>query len=439
MKKKLSVILSCLLLAPVVASCGAEESSSSSSKATQSSVVEISSAASSSAKESKASSSRVSSSSRSLTPEEIYESQFEFEEIEGGYSVSLASTCRAKKLELPTTHAGKPVLVVNDLNSIYLEEVIVPEGIKELSYMSFNNCRRMHTIELPKSLEDMGLYTFNEALETVFYDGTIEDWCNISMNAYQTNPMSFATLFNIKDENGHTNYNGNKYSLLTDVVIPESITEIGNYQFYGSKCIFNLDLGNSVETIGSYAFAETTINKINIPDSVKTIKDKAFYRCTSVNELTIGSGLTELGDYTFVGCMMENVVIPDSVKVLPECIFMTSSKLKTIVLPAGLTEVQGGVNLCYSYTGGVSVLEKIYYKGTAPFESAVTVSENNNDDFNKATIYYLTANGENETQAGNWWYYGSEGAIVEKVVEYYLNYDNILNKEICVWKISINY
>ena len=74
--------------------------------------------------------------------------------------------------------------------------------------------------------------------------------------------------------------------------IPNSVTEIGEYAFYGC----------------------TSLERIHIPDSVTEIGDSTFQRCISLNEVVIPDSVTEIGDDAFEECTsLEKVHIPDSV------------------------------------------------------------------------------------------------------------------------------
>ena len=72
--------------------------------------------------------------------------------------------------------------------------------------------------------------------------------------------------FNLKDET-------HKYYLVEEVIIPQSITRIGDYAFCGSIGINEVFLHDNVESIGLQAFLGCRINEVFIPKSVVEIKD----------------------------------------------------------------------------------------------------------------------------------------------------------------------
>jgi hypothetical protein len=57
-----------------------------------------------------------------------------------------------------------------------------------------------------------------------------------------------------------------------------------------------------VTSIGDWAFYATSVTNVLIPDSVTNIEDGAFFDCESLTNVTIGSSVTSIGDWTFAFC-----------------------------------------------------------------------------------------------------------------------------------------
>ena len=163
---------------------------------------------------------------------------------------------------------------------------------------AFRKCTSLPEITIPDSVISIGRYAFEDCknLENVYYKGTMEDWCNISFSYYYSNPMFYASHFYMLDEN-------NEYKEVTEIVIPETITGIGDYQFYGFNNITNIIIPNSVTSIGSSAFSGcTSLTSIAIPSSVRIIESYVFAFCTSLTTIVIPNSVTSIGYYAFSNC-----------------------------------------------------------------------------------------------------------------------------------------
>jgi hypothetical protein len=77
-------------------------------------------------------------------------------------------------------------------------------------------------------------------------------------------------------------------SVLTSVIIPNSVTSISGGAFYECNSLTSIDIPYSVTSIGEYAFQECkSLTNIDIPDSVTSIDNNAFYYCTGLTSITI--------------------------------------------------------------------------------------------------------------------------------------------------------
>ncbi|MBE6627874.1 MAG: leucine-rich repeat domain-containing protein [Ruminococcaceae bacterium] len=154
----------------------------------------------------------------------------------------------------------------------------------------------------------------------------------------------------------------------TEITIPEridgyTVTQIGSNAFF-EAAITKIDIPDSITSIGFFAFAECTgLTEITIPDSVKTIDSRAFIQCrnlktvvlgngvTTVGEsifaecsaltsITLGNNLTEISEFAFDRCSaLVEITIPDNVKSIGKYAFIECANLKTINLGNGVTSI----------------------------------------------------------------------------------------------------
>ena len=105
-----------------------------------------------------------------------------------------------------------------------------------------------------------------------------------------------------------------KNTAIKTVVIPNSITSIGENAFYGCTALSKIVIGNSVTSIGKSAFQYCErLKTIEIPNSVKTIDAYAFYACSVLETVIIGESVTDIRDRAFQNCeKLTSIKMPDS-------------------------------------------------------------------------------------------------------------------------------
>ncbi len=86
-------------------------------------------------------------------------------------------------------------------------------------------------------------------------------------------------------------------------IIPNSVTSIGGYAFYGCSGLTSVTIPNSVTSIGSFAFSACSgLTSITIPNSVTAIYGDAFNSCSGLTSVTIGNSVTSIGERAFHYC-----------------------------------------------------------------------------------------------------------------------------------------
>ena len=130
-------------------------------------------------------------------------------------------------------------------------------------------------------------------------------------------------------------------SSLTSVTIGNSVTEIGSFAFYNCSGLTSVTIGNSVTSIGWNAFYYcSSLTSVTIPDSVTSIGSGAFWNCRGLTSVTIGDSVTEIGSYAFSNCSgLTSVTIGNSVTSIGESAFHNCSGLTSITIGNSVTEI----------------------------------------------------------------------------------------------------
>ena len=116
---------------------------------------------------------------------------------------------------------------------------------------------------------------------------------------------------------------------LTKISIPDSVTTIGSYAFRNCDNLTSVVIGDGVTSIGDYAFAFCDrLGPVVIGDSVTSIGDGAFKECKRLTSIKIPDGVTSIGDYAFYYCsILTSVVIPNSVTAIGDYAFAFCDRL----------------------------------------------------------------------------------------------------------------
>ena len=127
---------------------------------------------------------------------------------------------------------------------------------------------------------------------------------------------------------------------IAQVEIGNTVTSIGDKAFQYSN-IASVDFGSGVTTIGDSAFSDCWgLASVTIPSNMRTVGNSAFEKCGNLTSLTINEGVTTIGNGSF--CDLENLsgnlVIPNSVITISQGAFANNS-LTSLTIGSGVTSI----------------------------------------------------------------------------------------------------
>ena len=85
---------------------------------------------------------------------------------------------------------------------------------------------------------------------------------------------------------------------ITSVEIPEGVTRISAYTFYGATNLTSVVVPSTVTEISEYAFKNSGLTSVTLANGLVTIGDSAFYG-TGITEIVIPETVETVGEYAF--------------------------------------------------------------------------------------------------------------------------------------------
>ena len=164
-----------------------------------------------------------------------------------------------------------------------------------------------------------GYYQFNESRDDTYYlKYKFTDSSIIPTNAFQD------------------------CSLITEVILPDTIQSIGENAFYACRNLANIELPNSVKQIDNCAFYGCTgLTTINLKPYITQLGDLAFSD-SGLTNINLPSTIRTYGNSIFINCSeLTNVTLPNSnnFTTIPEAMFANCTSLSNIIIPNKVTEI----------------------------------------------------------------------------------------------------
>lgn len=253
-------------------------------------------------------------------------------------------------------------------------ESIIPESVKLIGEYAFAYCKDLTEIVIPGNIKSVGKAAFTECedLRAVIIEDGVEKlgeadsdygiFCNAGVESIKISASvnyiaggltaTCKSLKSLKVDEANPTYRSEGNCIIGrgdtgDVlvagcaasVIPQGVTQIGNYAFYGIP-VTEIQIAEGAETIGEYAFAQSSLSSAEFPSTLKTIGFGAFRKCGNLTSVVFPDGLEEIGACAFDQCGMAYrfIAIPKSVKIIGSSAFDNCIGL-TVILPASVEKV----------------------------------------------------------------------------------------------------
>lgn len=282
--------------------------------------------------------------------------------------------CAIESFEIPSsaTQIGKHAFY----NCSQLKTLSFAVNGKSLAFEegAFTGCYSLETVHIPANVSEIpGIFSGCTSLTSVTVDPTnpyFESDGGVIFNKGKTEilffPQGKSGVYTLPDTvsviaDGVFNY----ITGITRLVIPNSITYIGNEAFLGSsikEIFFNggvpageLHIGDRAfemtnaltsivlpahtKSIGSYAFNGSRVGSISLNAGLETIGDHAFSNTYYLYDLSIPSGVQSIGDYCFSGSSVVSIDLNEGLKAIGKNAFENSYYINSITIPASVVSI----------------------------------------------------------------------------------------------------
>ncbi len=246
-----------------------------------------------------------------------------------------------------TVEVTRPI--IRDYFDIY--SIIIPEiakdGDNEYTVISigdkaFYDSGFLTSIFIPESVKEVGKEVFKEcyALKKAEFS-SLESLCTIHFTDAYSNPVWVAKNLYIEGK------------LISNLVIPETVMEIGNYAFAGCN-MTSVSIPTSVKSIGVGAFEncnglrEAEFSSIQSLCAINFSEKKSnplYYAKklsiagNEISDVVIPEGVEDISSYAFSGCDMASVLLPTTVITIGAGAFEGCDSLTAVTIPESVETI----------------------------------------------------------------------------------------------------
>lgn len=265
-----------------------------------------------------------------------------------------------------------------------LEKVSVAPGVETIGSEAFTGCTKLTEATLTSSVTTIegGAFYGCKALQTISGGALIQfigenafmncenlEELNISPNLTEIQGHAFDGCKTLKRVSPSAEQKG--------VSLPH-VKYIGERAFNVCKAIPSFSLGDSLETVGDYAFASTSVTSMYFPDTVNKIGINPMWQNYAILSVHLPKSLTEIPQGMFAqATRIQTLTIPQGVRSIGTQAFHGNVALAALKLPDGLERI--GANAF----GNAMLL----------LEIPASVTEIVDDAFSEAVVEFYTPSG----------------------------------------------
>lgn len=327
-------------------------------------------------------------------------------------------------------------------NCIGLTSVVIPNTVTSIGNFAFSDCTNLTSFNIPNSVQNIGIQAFKGCTgltsitiptnvttidQSIFLDcSSLTSVVWNAKNCTEINQGVHTPFYSVRNQIASFVF-GNEVehipgalckgmSNLKEIIIPKSVTSIGNYAFYECTGLTKVNYLGTVDEWAQIYFknGETPtfyskdlyINGELLTDlklSAESIKGNAFYNCKSIKSIEIGVNVTSIGGLAFYGCdslksivwnakdcpdrildiidenskNITSITFGNEVEHIPAGICFNMSGLKEISIPNSVTSIGDRAFWCCSSLNEITISKDISFIGELAFYECNAISKVN--------------------------------------------------------------
>jgi hypothetical protein len=183
------------------------------------------------------------------------------------------------------------------------EEIVLPNGLKQIEDNSFYNLNKLMKINIPDSVTRIGANAFKNctSITTIIIPNSVTE---IGESAFENTGLTKIIIPNSVKEIGMKVFVDCKN--MTSATLPDGLTEISR-SLFNRTALKEINIPSTVAIIGVFAFRETPLEGISLPVSLKEIQGGAFWNCSELKNIAIPDSITTLTFGIIRGGLLDTV------------------------------------------------------------------------------------------------------------------------------------
>lgn len=262
---------------------------------------------------------------------------------------------------------------------VYLESIVIPEGVTIIDDFAFNICQSLKRIILPSTLKSIGYCSFNTcvSLESIalpegllsiggyaFYNCSNLKYINIPSSLETLGEYSLEGCSSLEytkwdsgyylgnEDNPHLVFAKAQVSYISTCEINTTTRFIASKAFYECKNLLRVTIPDSIVSFGGGAFYNcSSLKSIEIPSSLISIGDRGFYECTSLKDVYI-KDLATWCNISFTDDRANPLYYATN-------FYLNDSLVTELVIPGGVTEIKKGAFINFTALTSVTIPDTV--------------------------------------------------------------------------------